>query len=127
MESEKEYRRSTADKLGDILEVKLLLFEKSMEAFQGDFRAVNKSLLNKIDQNREIMTIMLDEVNNKLEIQNKHLATLNGSVSANKDDITVLKQNQRGYERLRKGIWWFIGAITTAGLFVIGMIILNNL
>ena len=112
--------RKLEDRVEDILEVKVLLFERSIDQLE-----TNLSL--QIAQNREVVGLKIDEVTREIIEVKEHLKTLNGTVLFNTKDIINLKKDQSGHERFRKGVWWFIGAVTTAGLFAASIAIVNHL
>ena len=120
-------RRTAAEQLGDVLEIKLLLFEKSLEAFGQDVKAGHAALSKKIDYNREVVETRLGGIEDQLKLGNDHFKELNGSVKKSSEDIIVLQEQQKGNYRFRKGVWWFIGAVTSAGLFAAGVAIVNHL
>jgi len=112
-------QRQPEDRLGDILEVKLLLFEKSLDQ-------LNTGLSGQISQNREVVSIMFKEIKGEVVKIEKHLEKINGSVKANDDSIIVLQECQKNDDRIHRKMWWFITAIVSAALFSMGIALVNH-
>ena len=111
--------RRLEDKVEDILEVKVLLFEKSIEQLE-----TNLSL--QIAQNREVVSMKIDEVKKEVIEVNKHLIKLNGTARTNSDKIIVLQEGQKNNDSKFRKIWWVVTAIISAGLFSAGIALVNH-